>query len=47
MYFSDGGKAVGEFKNSDIWNGQIYNKNGKLFLDVVKGTKLKRNPSEI
>jgi hypothetical protein len=37
MTLPDGGKYVGEYKNGEVWNGMIYDKNGKIIVKFVNG----------
>ena len=37
--FIDGRKWVGEFRNEKIWNAKLYDKDGNVIEEFVKGVK--------
>ena len=39
--FLGGGRWVGEWKNDNTWNGERYDKDGKITYKVVNGKKIK------
>ena len=39
MTFPDGRKYVGEYKNGEVWNGIVYDKNGNIIGNWVNGVK--------
>ncbi len=37
--FTDGRRWVGEFRNEKIWNAKLYDKDGNVIEEFVKGVK--------
>ncbi len=37
--YNKGGKYVGEYKNGEVWNGIVYDKNGDIIGNWVNGVK--------